>query len=108
MNTYLKSAKAARSGAGPAKAAHDPEWEELYPALLQYLTALRDGDDIPRQTATMVLFSEDGLFKLTLIDRATQMQLWASESTVAATLESLEANLHQPTPSWRKTRKGRL
>jgi len=84
-------------------AARDATMEEYFPALCEYLTATVVGETSQRRTATLLLFAEDGLFKVALNDRQEAMSAWASGQTVQEALEALEASLQAGEASWRRS-----
>lgn len=90
------------AGAGQY-AARDAVMEELFPALAEYLTATVIGESIQRRTATLLLFAEDGVFKVALNDRQEAMSAWASGDTVQEAIEALEASLEAGEASWRRS-----
>jgi len=89
-------------------AASDPTMQLLYPAIADYLTRrLVDGKII--DTATLLLFAEEGQFKLCLSDRDGGVVVFRAGKTVEEALGSLESCLIDGSADWREKRpqKGR-
>lgn len=107
MVNYLQSAADAASQPLAETAAHDEEFCQENPATHAYLTHTVDDTGKPRRTSTLVLFSEAGTFKGTLIERQHDVQIWATGDTLKAVIDALEAELVNPRPQWRKPSKGR-
>lgn len=72
-------------------------------ALYEYLTVDRYDDGTPRQVGTLLIFSEDGLWKGCLHDRQEQRSAWASGSDIDAVLSALDADLRNGTAQWRRS-----
>jgi len=72
-----------------------------YPALLEWMTlgVLADG---PRQTSTLLLFTEEGQWKACLHDRDGGVQLFRSGETVSEALQSVEDALVSGRADWRE------
>jgi len=103
MSRFIKpGAERKVSGAGEF-AARDPVMEEMFPALAEYLTAVAIGEDRQRKTATLLLFAEDGVFKICLNDRQEALSAWASGPTVQEAIEALEASLEAGEAAWRRS-----
>lgn len=75
---------------------------EGLPALMEYLTAASYPDGAPRETSTVMLFCDGGVFKACLNDREAQRSLWASGPSFLDALEALEAMLSTGTGEWRQ------
>lgn len=80
------------------------DWSVQYPALIEYLTLTQWENGKPRQTATLMLFVEDGRVKLRFCDRAKARTLWMSSESLDSLLEALERHLRDGTGDWRKDR----
>lgn len=107
MKDYLSTAADAATQPIAESAAVDEELASEFPALHVYLTAPVDSTGKPRRTSTLVIFTESGQFKGTLIERQYDMQLWATGDTMKQVLEALDADLRNPRPLWRKPTKAR-
>lgn len=84
-------------------AAADPAFEETHPALAEYLTLIWDGQR-RRQTCTLLLMADEGMWKGCLSDRDHDLVLWASAATLAGVYASLEASLASGDARWREKR----
>lgn len=84
-----------------APAATDGEWMQDFPALHEYLTAVRDVDGKSRRTSTLTLFADGGSWKGFLNERALGCSLCATGSTIADVLSALEVMLEGDSPPWR-------
>lgn len=86
----------------------DPKFRKMYPAIAEFMmgeegTPLADGT-----SSTILLFVEEGLFKLCLNDRSVEASAWASGTSVEKTFQEMEESLEEGTAVWRsKTKKGR-
>lgn len=102
---YVENQERAEKGASRAHAARDEDLAAMYPAVHEYITECLWDDGRQRQTATMTLFAEDGLFKVCLSDRATERVLWASGTTLLEVMADLEAALVSGKAEWRKAKR---
>jgi hypothetical protein len=62
-----------------------------------------DGD--LRERATLIVFVEDGAFKVCLSEKNLNATLWATSATWEGLLEALEDRLTADAPDWRKAKK---
>lgn len=81
--------------------AHDAELSRDYPAIHDYLTAIRDDDGTPRRTSTLTVFCEAGGWKTFLNERQINASLCASGSTLSEALSGLEVMLEAENTPWR-------
>jgi hypothetical protein len=88
-------------------AATDEAMGHDFPAIMLLLTATVDDDGKPRQTATLTIVCEDGLFKGGLRDRDANASLWRSGATLKALFTSLESQLQSGAAEWRNNEKSR-
>lgn len=101
MGKYL-SKRQAKQGSLPSDV--DGEVTGLlqpFPATAEYLTSPTMPDGSPRQSATLLVFLEDGRWKARLLDRQEGQALWSSGSTFQELLEALEQALQDGTGDWR-------
>ena len=104
------SRKASSDGGGAAGgrgAAADPDLARECPGVLEYLTLTTFSDGSEREVATLLVFSEEGLWKACLNDRAEGCSLWATGSTLFEALGAMDAMLTQGTASWRRSGQAR-
>lgn len=74
------------------------------PVLWEFLTAVAWDDGKPRRPGTLLLFSELGVFKGLLKDRACQRECWASGESLSGLLAVLNEGLDGDSLSWKPTR----
>jgi hypothetical protein len=74
------------------------------PALACYLGSDVWEDGEVRQRSTLIVFYEEGQYKVCLSDKDTNMTLWAASKSFLGVLEALEGRLTEATPDWRKQR----
>lgn len=88
------------------RAAQDEEFQATYPELFEYLTATCFDDDpaAPRQTSTLLLFAQDGVWKANLRDRAEGVCAWVAAPTLLGLLAVLEDELKTGEVVWRLDR----
>lgn len=90
---------------GPALvAASAGDLAPLAPLLAERLVNLNYDDGSPRQTDTLLVFAQDGVWKAALRDRDTRLCLWASSPVLIDLVEVIEALLGDPAAVWRADR----
>ncbi len=72
-----------------------------FPALFEYLTLCVWDDGSPRVPATLLVFCEDGLFKICLNDRASGRSAWAAAASWERAFAVMEAMLASGDVEWR-------
>jgi len=75
------------------------------PTVAQFMAADCWPDGEVRERATLIVFVEDGAFKVCLSEKNMQATLWATSATFAGLLEALEDRLTADAPDWRKAKK---
>lgn len=88
---------------GGDRAAVDTDFEKRCPYLLELLTATPKVNGRSRQTSTMTIVAEDGMWKAGLRDRQELVSLWVSGESLQAALDALETALHADVVQWRRT-----
>jgi hypothetical protein len=78
----------------------------LFPTLWEWLSSEQYDDASARQTATMLVFVEDGSVKLCLNDRDSHRKAWVTGKTPEAAFASLEQALASDTADWRADKGG--
>jgi len=95
----------------PALVMGDDALGKQLPMLVEYLTSQRWDDGTARETSTLLIFHDDGMWKGVLNDRALARAGWASGGTLEALLHLFERLLSEERLEWRKAkqqpRKGR-
>jgi len=77
------------------------------PALVEYLTLDHYEDGASRETATLLIFAEEGRFKGCLNDRQEERVCWVSSGSLLGLIAELEANLEAGTADWRRSWKSK-
>lgn len=74
-----------------------------FPAILEYLTSAEWEDGQCRETSTLLIFQEDGFWKVCLNDRSLLRSLWASGSSLPGAIRALEMALQTGSCEWRRS-----
>lgn len=74
----------------------------LFPVLVEYLSCEQWDDGTARQSSTLLLFIEEGCFKLCLNDRAASRKAWVSGRTAEEAFSTLESALAAGGVEWRQ------
>lgn len=106
MGTFVQRVASSPNGQGQGPPAAADALGSQFPALVEYLTLAAWPDGSVRETATLLILGEDGMWKACINDRANERSGWLSGSTLAGLLASLEANLAEDRMEWRKHRPG--
>lgn len=99
-----RESRDARDTSSQPLAARDEDLEAEYPCIYEYLTARLFSDGSERETATLLLFAAEGVWKCCLNDRAEERSLWATGYTHGAAMGALEAMLDNSTGEWRRSK----
>lgn len=102
----LSKPVSAASGPNALGASAGSDCATLFPCLWEYVVSAQWEDGTPRVTASLLLFAEDGWFKLCLNDRACDRSAWASGVTPEAAFSSLEGQLAAGSVEWRRKAPG--
>jgi hypothetical protein len=105
--SFLNRQRVADSSGETGGTLTDREFADTYPALVEYLSARVFPDGTRRETSTMTVMVENGLFKVCLSDRQLGQVLWASSSTYSDLLLVLEAMLEGSNADWRRAKDAR-
>lgn len=82
----------------------DAETKGLFPTLWDYMTQDRWDDGSPRETASLLIFTQDGMLKAMLRDRENGQCLWTAGVSVATVMFQLDAALNDPNADWKADR----
>lgn len=74
------------------------------PTVFDYLTQTRYADGSPRQTASLLLFNDQGTLKVMLRDRDAGLCCWVGGESLEGVFAALEAALCDPDHEWRVDR----
>lgn len=86
---------------------NEEEWLKKYPLLLEFLTRSLWGEGDFRKPGSIILFAEDGQFKVCLNDKDADGIAFVSKTTIKGVLEAAEKGLREDTLDWRLTAAGR-
>lgn len=86
----------------PGQAAEDSEFGERWPLLYEHLTSTQWEDGKNRETSTVLLFAEGGVFKACLNDRAEGRVVFLADQSFLGVLDALEAGLRVGPLDWRQ------
>jgi len=99
--SFIRSKDQLRASSVEIPVGIDPEAQELFPGLMEYLTRAKDDNGRPRKTATMTILVQDGAWKATLNDRETGYQCWVTGGSALEAIRALEAAVCDPRTVWR-------
>lgn len=102
--SFLERAARVKEQAQAVMMDADDKVAKACPALWEYLTATAWPEGGERETATVLIFVEDGTFKGCLNDRANSRSGWASADSFTGLLDALEGKLQTSEMDWRKNR----
>lgn len=100
MKVPSKSAASGNSSS-PVVRFDDKGFAEMYPSLMGYLACDRFDDGSPRQTATLLMFFEQGGLKMCLNDRHLSRSAFVTAATFCEVMDKLELGLTNDTLEWR-------
>lgn len=86
-------------------AASDDVAGKMIPSLVEWLTEVVWDDGSKRQTGTVMVLAEDGVFKAWLNDRAMNRSCWLSAESLEALLVRVEDTLACGKGEWRVNKK---
>lgn len=105
QRSYVQKALGAKAPTGKGAAASDATLAAACPALHEFLTLCQLPDGTARTTATLLVFSEGGLWKACLCERDAGLNLWATAESLQGLWDELEARLTAPVVDWRPSRR---
>lgn len=83
----------------------DDRFAQGYPLLWSFLSQSLWGPDDPRETGSLLLFRQDGVFKAMLRDPNDSTCLWVAGRTLSGVFDAAEGSLGDPGADWRMDRK---
>ncbi len=89
---------------GGTNGVKDPGAEKRFPRLFAHLTQTSWEDGTPRETSSVILFSQDGCYKAMLRDKAAALCLWVACPQLEKLLDVLEQSLADEKSVWRVDR----
>lgn len=99
----LKRRDAAAAAVGSQGKLAPSKWGLAHPLLWEMLTQDQWEDGTPRKLATLTIFLDEGLIKLSLNDRAQGLVGFVTGPSVEEALRTLEAQLKDDRVEWRKS-----
>jgi len=101
MGKFLEASKKKAARREQRVAPQDESFGALYPAMWEFFTETKWGKDEPRETSTLLVFVEAGMWKACFNDRDQERTMWASNATFEGLLASLEAKIASGEDDWR-------
>jgi hypothetical protein len=92
-------ARAKASGLG--QPATDEAFGVEYPILYALMTETSTDGKTKRQTSSVTLFTQDGMWKACVVEKDADVSLFGSADTFLGALANLEARLDAPIVDWR-------
>lgn len=86
--------------------AHCKCWSVDYPLVHALLTACVV-EGVSRETASLTIFSDEGIFKVVLNDREQGISMWAAGESVPEAFDQLEKRVGDENATWRESSSGR-
>ena len=108
MSKYIRRQQVVEDGSSPLEGVCVDSLMEKLPALVEYLSVQVYEDGERRETSTLTLFWEDGLFKGCLNDRDQLKSCFLSSASLMDLLVRFESGLELDELEWRKKRQGFL
>jgi len=99
-----RESKTSLSAGNSPLAARDEVFERAHEALHEFLTARLFDDGSERETATLLIFAADGVWKACLNDRAEGRVAFVTSSTVQGLLGALDGQLEEGSVEWRASK----
>jgi len=104
MSFFAKPAGGASTKQAAGGKVDDPKARKEAPTTLCYMEEAAWPDGEVREPSTMILFIEEGQWKVCLSEKNTLKSLWATSKTFWGLLEALEARLTADAVDWRAQR----
>lgn len=79
----------------------DVKWQANHPLLYEHLTSEKWEDGAARETSTLTIYLDSGLWKVCLNNRAEKLTAWLTAETWGKMLDGLEKGLADGTLDWR-------
>lgn len=101
MAKYLKKPLPPEANGLASVVEVDSWWAQKHPALVEFLTLSQWEDGSLRETGTVLLFAEDGVWKACLNDRDAAKVAFVSGTSLEDVLVRAEAGLEEGDLDWR-------
>lgn len=102
MGQFVKPREERPDDLGLVRVDFDSAFVDDYPALAEYMTLNHWDNGDARETATLLIFVEDGRFKACVNDREESRSGWVSADGFRSLLEAVEKGLREGTIDWRR------
>lgn len=103
-NVHMRRRRVKEENKGQAPVYQDCEGTGLFPNLAAFIRDQQYDDGTVRETGTILLFVEDGRYKVWLHDRDTACSCFVTNTTLCNLLEAAEVALGQDNLEWRADR----
>lgn len=103
--SLLKKGDKKPPGGGETTHFEDDSFGQQYPLLWAFFSQTEWGPDDPRETGSMLLFRQDGMYKVMLRDPNDGTCLWVAARTLSGVFDAGEASLGDPGADWRMDRR---
>lgn len=98
----LRRREKAEDGSKQSQASYDAgQWAKAFPTLVEFLTEERWEDGAPRETGTVTIMADGGMWKCSIRDRAQGFYAFLSGKTPGDLLAGLERHLLGDSLDWR-------
>lgn len=103
--SFFDRLPAEKNGQPGADLPKDTMFQKDYPALWQFMTADEYEKDKPRQRSSLMVFVEEGAFKIRLSEETKNCSCWVTGPTFLEALDALEKRITSANPEWRSSGK---
>jgi len=100
--SHLERSRPSKQGPQVFVAATCPWLSKACPALFEFLTVAELPGGEVRQTSTLTIFTEGGMWKACLNERDSEATLFGSGENLESCLDNLEERLKAPHVDWRR------
>ncbi len=101
---YLRKVVPAAVGESVEAKAQAGDWGTRLPAITEFLTAIVWDDGTPRLRGSLILFSEEGLWKLCLSDKDSGRVAFVTAQTPVEVFGAAEKGLAAGSLDWRASK----
>lgn len=88
--------------AGTGAAPPDSDFEKKYPLLWQFLTETRWDEKTPRETGSVLIFVQEGVWKAMVKDKDSGEIAFVSKNTFKTLMEAIERGFVEEKLDWRQ------
>lgn len=102
MDERFRRGGSTNNGAGKAIVASDSEFEKKHPTLWQFLTDSSWSNGEARETGSILIFLQEGMWKAMVKDKDSGMIAFVTKNTFKTLLEAIERGLVDEKLDWRE------